>query len=97
LHEAGIGHWVSPAPATAGEELKLGDRGPAVGALVRALSTYGYGLAPAEVFDSTVAAVVTAFQRHFRPSRVDGIADHSTIETLNRLLSALSAREASVG
>jgi N-acetylmuramoyl-L-alanine amidase len=97
LHEAGIGHWVSPAPATAGEELKLGDRGPAVGALVRALSTYGYGLAPAEVFDSTVAAVVTAFQRHFRPSRVDGIADHSTIETLNRLLSALSARAASVG
>ena len=95
LHEAGIGHWVSPAPVAAGDELKLGDRGPAVGALVRALSTYGYGLAATEVFDSTVAAVVTAFQRHFRPSRVDGIADHSTIETLNRLLSALPAREAS--
>jgi N-acetylmuramoyl-L-alanine amidase len=80
---------------TVGEELKLGDRGPAVEALVRALSAYGYGLAPADVFDPTVAAVVTAFQRHFRPARVDGIADHSTIDTLNRLMGALPAREAS--
>lgn len=95
LHQAGIGHWVSPAPITAGEELKLGDRGPAVEALLRALSAYGYGLAPADVFDPTVAAVVTAFQRHFRPARVDGIADHSTIDTLNRLRGALPAREAS--
>jgi N-acetylmuramoyl-L-alanine amidase len=91
LHQAGVGHWVAPVPVTAGEELKLGDRGPAVGALARNLSAYGYGLAPADVFDTTVAAVVTAFQRHFRPSRVDGIADRSTIETLNLLLSALPA------
>jgi N-acetylmuramoyl-L-alanine amidase len=93
LHQAGIGHWVPAAPVTAGEELKLGDRGPAVGALVRQLSAYGYGLAPADAFDPIVAAVVTAFQRHFRPSRVDGIADHSTLKTLKRLLSALPARE----
>jgi N-acetylmuramoyl-L-alanine amidase len=32
---------------------------------------------------------VEAFQRHFRPGQVDGIADASTIETLHRLLSAL--------
>jgi N-acetylmuramoyl-L-alanine amidase len=38
---------------------------------------------------------VTAFQRHFRPERVDGIADDSTIDTLNRLMAALPAREAS--
>jgi N-acetylmuramoyl-L-alanine amidase len=95
LHQAGIGHWVTPAPVTAGEEIKLGDRGPAVERLLRALSAYGYGLAPADVFDQTVAAVVTAFQRHFRPERVDGIADDSTIDTLNRLMAALPAREAS--
>jgi len=29
---------------------------------------------------------VTAFQRHFRPARVDGIADSSTTNTLRRLL-----------
>jgi N-acetylmuramoyl-L-alanine amidase len=31
---------------------------------------------------------VTAFQRHFRPAKVDGIADVSTIETLRVLLQA---------
>jgi N-acetylmuramoyl-L-alanine amidase len=35
--------------------------------------------------------VVTAFQRHFRPERVDGIADHSTMSTLHALLSSLPA------
>jgi N-acetylmuramoyl-L-alanine amidase len=34
--------------------------------------------------------VVTAFQRHFRPVRVDGIADHSTLTTLQALLAGLS-------
>ena len=33
--------------------------------------------------------VVTAFQRHFRPARVDGIADHSTMSTLHALLASL--------
>ena len=35
--------------------------------------------------------VVTAFQRHFRPARVDGIADHSTMSTLHALLASLPA------
>jgi N-acetylmuramoyl-L-alanine amidase len=35
--------------------------------------------------------VVTAFQRHFRPERVDGIADHSTLSTLHALLASLPA------
>jgi N-acetylmuramoyl-L-alanine amidase len=33
--------------------------------------------------------VVTAFQRHFRPGRVDGIVDHSTLTTLRSLLVSL--------
>jgi N-acetylmuramoyl-L-alanine amidase len=35
--------------------------------------------------------VVTAFQRHFRPERVDGIADRSTLTTLHALLASLPA------
>ena len=35
--------------------------------------------------------MVRAFQRHFRPAQVDGIADVSTIATLDRLLAALPA------
>ena len=34
-------------------------------------------------------ACVEAFQRHFRPARVDGVADISTIETLHLLLKTL--------
>jgi N-acetylmuramoyl-L-alanine amidase len=33
--------------------------------------------------------VVTAFQRHFRPAKVDGIADTSTLTTLQSLLASL--------
>jgi N-acetylmuramoyl-L-alanine amidase len=29
---------------------------------------------------------VAAFQRHFRPARVDGIADVSTVRTLEQLV-----------
>jgi N-acetylmuramoyl-L-alanine amidase len=34
--------------------------------------------------------VIAAFQRHFRPLRVDGVADHSTLTTLHALLAGLS-------
>jgi N-acetylmuramoyl-L-alanine amidase len=35
--------------------------------------------------------VVTAFQRHFRQERVDGIVDRSTMTTLHALLESLPA------
>jgi len=31
---------------------------------------------------------VRAFQRHFRPARIDGAADPSTMETLSNLIAA---------
>ena len=37
-------------------------------------------------YDHTTREVVTAFQRHFRPERIDGIADPSTRGTLQELL-----------
>jgi N-acetylmuramoyl-L-alanine amidase len=39
-------------------------------------------------YDGPTMEVVMAFQRHFRPERVDGIADHSTLATLHALLSS---------
>ncbi len=53
------------------------------------LALYGYGLEITGTYDAATHRVVEAFQRHFRPDRVDGIADLSTIGTLRRLLSAL--------
>ena len=41
--------------------------------------------------DGATMEVVAAFQRHFRPARVDGVADHSTMSTLHALLASLPA------
>jgi N-acetylmuramoyl-L-alanine amidase len=86
LHKAGIGHWVIPSRGGKGAALKTGDGGAHVLALQEELATYGYGISASGEFDSTTAEVVAAFQRHFRPARVDGIADASTRITLQKLL-----------
>jgi N-acetylmuramoyl-L-alanine amidase len=36
--------------------------------------------------DIPLAAVVTAFQRHFRPEKIDGVCDAETEERLRALL-----------
>jgi N-acetylmuramoyl-L-alanine amidase len=89
LANSGVGHWVQPPPITRGESLKLGSIGDAVRDLQKALALYGYGVPVSGKFDGATLEVVTAFQRHFRPERVDGIADHSTLLTLHALLSSL--------
>ncbi len=89
LFENGVGHFVEPAPAGGGRFFQRGDAGQPVEALQAMLSLYGYGIEINGIYDELTTAVVTAFQRHFRPSRVDGIADASTIKTLHQLLSAL--------
>ncbi len=86
LHRAGIGHWVQPEPIVAGDSLGPGDTGEAVAALRRDLASYGYPIGEGGAYDGATRCVVQAFQRHFRPARVDGIADVSTRATLARLL-----------
>jgi len=89
--EEGIGHFVDPTPIQGGRFFQRGDEGQPVRALQTMLGLYGYDAPATGVFDDHTAAVVRAFQRHFRPERVDGIADMSTIDTLHRLLRALPA------
>jgi N-acetylmuramoyl-L-alanine amidase len=86
LYEAGVGHWVEPAPLADGPLLEPGDRSAAVSQLQGLLAEYGYGLDPTGFYGDQTRDVVAAFQRHFRPARVDGIADGSTLDTLERLL-----------
>jgi N-acetylmuramoyl-L-alanine amidase len=87
LHRAGIGLWVAPQPPSA-PALGPGDRGDAVADLQATLRRYGYGIEATGIYDDATATVVTAFQRHFRPERVDGRADRSTVETLQALITA---------
>jgi N-acetylmuramoyl-L-alanine amidase len=90
LARAGIGHWVPPAPVIAGDDgLGLGAAEPRIAAFQVGLRRYGYGIEPTGVIDERTELVVTAFQRHFRPERVDGRIDRSTVATLERLLAAL--------
>jgi len=87
LSESGIGHWVRPAQLDLeGLSLNAGDSGEAVTRMQRHLRDYGYGIADSGVYDKATIEVVTAFQRHFRPARVDGIADASTLLTLRALI-----------
>jgi N-acetylmuramoyl-L-alanine amidase len=80
---------VQPAPIVRGETLKLGTISDDVADLQTALARYGYGVPANAKYDATTMEVVTAFQRHFRPARVDGVADHSTLTTLQSLLASL--------
>ena len=44
------------------------------------------------LYDDNTRSVVTAFQRHFRPERVDGLADVSTRDTLATLARLLAKK-----
>jgi len=90
LAAEGIGHWVAPSPIEPGPSFGPGSEGPPVRAIQALLAHYGYGVELTGVYDARTAAVVTAFQRHFRPEKVDGVADRSTIDTLRRLAAALA-------
>ena len=92
LAAAGIGLWVEPSPLTEGRTLSANDSGPEVETLQKSLARFGYGIEITRHYDDTTRSVVTAFQRHFRPERVDGLADPSTLDTLRRLLTASGPR-----
>ncbi len=77
LAEFGIGAWPD-------HPLPLRGKGQAEGDPAAALARYGYGLPP--YTDVPLEAVITAFQRHFRPAQVNGIWDHQCAAALAALL-----------
>jgi N-acetylmuramoyl-L-alanine amidase len=96
LANSGVGHWVQPAQIVSGEGIKLGTINDSVRNLQQALARYGYGVSTSGKYDTATMEVVAAFQRHFRPARVDGVADHSTLITLQSLLGSLPSEAAVV-
>ena len=92
LAESGIGLWVNPAPlSSTGPIYVLGETNPAIEEIQRLLARYGYNVAPTGYLDGTTRDAVAAFQRHFRPARVDGVVDVSTTATLKALLAKREA------
>jgi len=93
---AGEGHglWFEPAAervAALGPPLDLGDEGLGVIVLRAGLHRLGYGLMPGGIYDEETQQTVTAFQRHWRQNRVDGIADGQTRATLMGVLQLATA------
>ncbi len=92
LHESGIGLWVKPAAIVPGGPVNvLGETNPTVADAQAMLARYGYDVPTSGYLDGATRDVIAAFQRHFRPAKVDGVLDVSTIETLKALLAARDA------
>lgn len=83
LARAGIGIW--PDFAT-----EPGDIPQDAAAAQRRLSAIGYEVPQSGALDESTRAVVTAFQRHFRPARCDGALD---LETRARIAVVAAALE----
>ena len=91
LADRGIALWPGEIAAIDAPALKLGDVGIDVVALQSGLARYGYRLDPTGVFNVQTERVVTAFQRHFRPAALDGVADPETGSILASLLAIIAA------
>lgn len=96
---AGVGHglWFEPAherTAALGAPLGVGDEGLGVIVLRAGLHRLGYGLQPGGDYDEETRLTVEAFQRHWRPSKVDGVADGETRATLMGVLQLATAESA---
>jgi N-acetylmuramoyl-L-alanine amidase len=90
LAKVGVGHWVAPVPVLAKDPgVDLGPHTAETRLMQSLLLQYGYDVAASTAFDKTLQINVKAFQRHFRPERVDGRIDRSTLATLQHLIAAL--------
>jgi N-acetylmuramoyl-L-alanine amidase len=95
LAAAGVGHYVRPHPIGHDAPLARGAVGEKVEALQQMLAAYGYDVGVDGQYGSKTEQAVAAFQRHFRPARVDGRADVSTLATLRDLLPGRPKRRTS--
>lgn len=85
LAQNGIGCWPTPAELPPCAALRRGDEGEAVAAYQQALASYGYKLEVTGRFCEATETVTRAFQLHFRPARIDGVADRKTQHLLRGL------------
>jgi N-acetylmuramoyl-L-alanine amidase len=95
LARGGIGLWPQgAAPSPGGPTFQPDDVGGAIAAAQRQLGEYGYELDVTGVLDEETMAVLSAFQRHFRPARIDGLLDGETIGLIEAVLAAAGGETA---
>lgn len=82
LAGAGVALWPLAAHPPGPAALAKGVRGQAVRVLQESLRAFGYGVPETGEYDDLTEAAVAAFQRRFRPQRIDGAADEQTMAIL---------------
>jgi N-acetylmuramoyl-L-alanine amidase len=92
LAQAGLSIWPAPALEDGDQrplfdQAEMMDRG--IAAVQTGLGTIGYGITVNGILDAQTRAVLTAFQRRFRPSKVDGMIDVETLSLVGRVASIL--------
>ncbi|MGE3918076.1 MAG: N-acetylmuramoyl-L-alanine amidase, partial [Hyphomicrobiaceae bacterium] len=93
LAAAGVGLWLPPEPVDDRDEgLGLDTASAQVARAQALLGSCGYEVPASGRLDDTTCRVLTAFQRHFRPARVDGRLDASTLGTLARVAASMRSR-----
>ncbi|MBP7065988.1 N-acetylmuramoyl-L-alanine amidase [Ferrovibrio sp.] len=87
LAKAGFGLWPSAdfRASPHAPELRPGMNSGAVLDLQVALDRIGYGIEGSGMFDPMTESAVRAFQRHWRPARIDGIADPETTSLIHHI------------
>jgi N-acetylmuramoyl-L-alanine amidase len=89
MAENGLGEWVRASPVRSDDDgLSAGSKGDVILAAQKQLAAYGYDVSPTGELDARTSHVIRAFQLHFRPHRIDGRLDRSTLSTLARVLTA---------
>ncbi|MAL80327.1 MAG: N-acetylmuramoyl-L-alanine amidase [Sneathiella sp.] len=84
----GVGLWPETEETPKGDmrTVSPGMAGKSVKDLRQALAEIGYEVAVDGEYDAGLECVIRAFQRHWRPLRVDGIADKETQARLHAVL-----------
>lgn len=88
LARAGVGYWVEPAPVVA-TPTPQPPSPETIADAQKLLQDYGYACPQSGQLDDVTTKVIIAFQRHFRPARVDGCLDRSTLDTLRKLVAGV--------
>ena len=85
LAAAGVGLYPMPDPSRT--------ETPDLRTIQAQLRRFGYGIAVTGEADAQTAAVLRAFQRHFRPSAVTGEVDSETAACLAALLEMVEEKQ----
>ena len=88
LATAGIGLWSNETLTIVNGRKSLGPgaTGKEVSRMQEKLAYFGYGVPTSGAYDKETCDVVMAFQRHFRPEKVDGLFDSLCLRRLLDLL-----------